>query len=253
MKKLAVLLLALALFAGLASLVRAKPDASFRLPHSARKIADDLYYLGKDTRGAEGYAFLRFSPGFAKPKGKGGEAAKAPKCYAFMARGARWKATESYVTDIINPATETALETWDSQIAFDLFGSQDPSAVVDGADTIAPDGKNELYFGPIDEPGVIGVTIVWGYFSGPTFARELIEWDMILDNTDFAWGDATINPTLMDYQDILTHELGHSSGMADIYDASCSEVTMYGYGTEGEIKKRDLAAPDITGIRELYR
>jgi len=28
---------------------------------------------------------------------------------------------------------------------------------------------------------------------------------------------------------------------------------MYGYGTEGETKKRDLAPQDITGIKELYK
>ncbi|OGC37841.1 hypothetical protein A2V54_03450 [candidate division WWE3 bacterium RBG_19FT_COMBO_53_11] len=226
----------------------AQPGRAFKLPSSAVKISDNLYDLGR-VNGAQGYAILR-RDNYARP---GGGAAKAPKCYAFMSKGARWKATEAYVTDVESLATETSLETWDSQVAFDLFGTRDLSVAVDGADTVAPDNKNELYFGAIEEPGVIGVTIVWGYFSGPPQTRRLIEWDMILDNADFSWGDATLNPAVMDYQNILTHELGHSAGMADIYDASCSEVTMYGYGTEGETKKRDLAPQDITGIRELYR
>jgi len=248
MRRIAVVLLTLAVFAGLASLALAKSNWGFRLPSSAVKISDNLYDLGK-VNGAQGYAILR-RDNYARP---GGGAAKAPKCYAFMSKGARWKATEAYVTDVESAATETSLETWDSQVAFDLFGTRDLSVAVDGADTVAPDNKNELYFGAIEEPGVIGVTIVWGYFSGPPQTRRLIEWDMILDNADFSWGDATLNPAVMDYQNILTHELGHSAGMADIYDASCSEVTMYGYGTEGEIKKRDLAPQDITGIKELYK
>src|SRR3990172_712438 len=248
MRRIAVVLLTLAVFAGLASLAVAKSNWGFGLPSSAVKISDNLYDLGR-VNGAQGYAILR-RDNYARP---GGGAAKAPKCYAFMSKGARWKATEAYVTDVESLATETSLETWDSQVAFDLFGTRDLSVAVDGADTVAPDNKNELYFGAIEEPGVIGVTIVWGYFSGPPQTRRLIEWDMILDNADFSWGDATLNPAVMDYQNILTHELGHSAGMADIYDASCSEVTMYGYGTEGETKKRDLAPQDITGIKELYK
>jgi hypothetical protein len=247
MKKVLGLLIILAAVLLWNSPTLAQPGRAFKLPSSAVKISDNLYDLGK-VNGAQGYAILR-RDNYARP---GGGAAKAPKCYAFMSKGARWKATESYLTDIADPATATSLETWDSQVGFDIFGPQ-ATGEVDGADTVAPDNKNELYYGEISDPGVIGVTIVWGYFSGPTFARELIEWDMILDKMDFSWGDATVDPSVMDYQNILTHELGHSSGMADIYDASCSEVTMYGYGTEGETKKRDLTPQDITGIKELYR
>ena len=251
MRRILVVLLTLAIFAGLASLVFAKPDRSFRIPSSAQKVSESVYYLGKAANGAEGYAFLRYTDGFARP---GGGSAKAPKCYAFMAKGARWKNTESYVTDIENPATETSLETWDSEVSFEIFGSRDSTYLgILEADVVSPDDKNELYYGAIEEPGVIGVTIVWGYFYGPTFSRELIEWDMILDNVDFAWGDADQEPTRMDYQNILTHELGHSAGMADLYTSSCTEETMYGYATEGETKKRTLNSGDITGIKELYR
>ena len=41
-------------------------------------------------------------------------------------------------------------------------------------------------------------------------------------------------------------------GLIDIYDSACSEVTMYGYGTEGETKKRTLEPTDIAGIQTLY-
>ena len=251
MRRILVVLLTLAIFAGLASLVFAKPDRSFRIPSSAKKISEGVYYLGKSPNGTEGYAFLRFTPNFARP---GGGAAKTPKCYAFMSKGARWKTTEAYVTDIEDSATETSLETWDSEVSFEIFGSRDSTYLgVLEADVVSPDDKNELYYGAIEEQNVIGVTIVWGYFGGPPQTRSLIEWDMVLDDADFDWGDAAVNPAVMDYQNILTHELGHAAGMGDIYDASCGEVTMYGYGIEGETKKRDLSPQDITGIKELYR
>lgn len=71
-------------------------------------------------------------------------------------------------------------------------------------------------------------------------------------DTDFTWGDATIDPAVMDLQNIATHEIGHGAGLDDVYDLACSEVTMYGYSDYGETKKRTLEEPDITGIQELY-
>ena len=81
--------------------------------------------------------------------------------------------------------------------------------------------------------------------------REIIEFDVLFD-TDYTWGDADINPTVMDLQNIATHEIGHGLGLADIYDSACSEVTMYGYSVYGETKKRTLEPPDMTGMQELY-
>ena len=56
----------------------------------------------------------------------------------------------------------------------------------------------------------------------------------------------------MDFDNIATHELGHSVGMADLYTNGCSEQTMYGYATYGETKKRSLEDGDINGVRKLY-
>ncbi len=76
---------------------------------------------------------------------------------------------------------------------------------------------------------------------------------------DFSWGDA--GPTseselgdtsVMDLQNIATHELGHGAGLADLYDDQASEQTMYGYASYGETKKRTLNTGDIAGIQALY-
>jgi hypothetical protein len=74
------------------------------------------------------------------------------------------------------------------------------------------------------------------------------------DDVDYDWslGDPA-DPTKMDFLNIVTHEDGHAAGMADLYDTVCSEETEYGYGTEGETKKRDLHTGDIEGIKKLYR
>lgn len=256
-------LISILLLLGLVSLVSAKSShRSFRLPPSARKMSENVYYLGEAAGGAKGYAFIHRAKGFARPPGKGNDKGKGRKCYDSLAKGAHWKTTEPYVldetnsdgltADFVSTVSETSLGTWDSQVTFNIFGPRDTVSTVDGADTVSPDNKNELYFGAIDEPGVIGVAIVWGYFSGPPSLRELVEWDMILDDVDYTWGDATNNPTTMDYQNVVTHEIGHAAGMGDLYESACSEETMFGYTIEGETKKRDLHTGDITGVKKLY-
>ena len=56
----------------------------------------------------------------------------------------------------------------------------------------------------------------------------------------------------MDLQNIATHEIGHGVGLTDVYQTACSQATMYGYSDYGDIIKRDLAQPDITGLQKLY-
>jgi hypothetical protein len=94
------------------------------------------------------------------------------------------------------------------------------------------------------------VTNVWGYFRGPPRTREIIEWDMILDDVDFGWstsGDAG----KMDVWNIVAHEVGHALGMGHP-ESSCAEETMYAYASNGETKKRTLNAGDEAGIAKLY-
>ena len=153
--------------------------------------------------------------------------------------------------DFIVKAISAGAEEWDSYVGGSLFGSYtvDFSATLD---INGPDGKNEILFGYYPEEGVIGLTVVWGYFTGPPPTRKIIEFD-ILFNITYIWGDASLDPTIMDLQNIATHELGHGIGLADLYETTCSEETMYGYSIEGETNKRDLNYGDISGLQELYR
>jgi hypothetical protein len=137
----------------------------------------------------------------------------------------------------------------------DIIGDE-ITGVVDGADLISPDGKNEVFFGNIDDPVAIAVTIVWGIFRGPPPGRELVEWDMVYDDWDFDWSEdcETYDCTnKMDFENIAVHELGHTFGLADLYEGTCSEETMYGYAVEGETSKKTLEAGDITGVFNLYK
>ena len=203
-----------------------------------------------------------YREGFAKPPGTPGKGPPGgeKEYYAFLEKGVKWK--ELPVNYVIDPdysglsvsfvveAISNAAEEWDAHTSTDLFGSYEP--VYDATfDTDSRDGRNELLFGNYSEAGVIAVTVVWGYFYGPPGLREIIEFDILFD-TDFTWEDATVNQTVMDLQNIATHEFGHGVGLADLYDDQCFEQTMYGYATYGETKKRTLNTGDIAGIQALY-
>lgn len=148
--------------------------------------------------------------------------------------------SESFITSTITASAET----WDAATSKELFNSP---TINYSAQYGVQNYQNAIVFGNYPDSGVIGVTSIWYTRVG----KRLVEFDMLL-NTDFQWGDATLDPLKMDLQNIGVHELGHGVGLGDIYSASCSTVTMFGYSTEGEISKRTLEQPDITGLQRMY-
>lgn len=220
----------------------------------------------------EGYAILHPKKAYAKPPwaggGKNNGGTTSSTCFAFLSKGARWKTTEEYILDttntdglsdsFVNSAFQAALDAWDDEVAFDVFGTRNTELNVDGAEETSPDGKNEIFFGNIEGTGTIAVTIVWGIFRGSPSGRELVEFDMVFDDNDFLWGDAgPTNETalgdtsVMDFLNVATHEVGHAAGMGHP-DDSCTEETMHRFSQNGETKRRTLEAGDIAGIKELY-
>jgi len=218
----------------------------------------------------EGYAFVHYkNNNSAKPehakggkKGGPGSGSTTNACYSYIANGAAWTSTEPYMINPINnqgldenvvtSLLDTAVNTWNDQVGGVIFGSR-VDFTGDGADTSAPDDKNEILFGSIASPGAIAVTTVWGVFSGPPFARHLTEWDMVFDQSDFDWSVETDGvPGKMDFLNIAVHEVGHAAGMGHP-ENSCIEETMYAYASDAEIKKRTLNDGDIAGIKNLYQ
>jgi len=182
-------------------------------------------------------------------------------CYGFLGKGVLWKdLPQTYVIDPDSPqgldgnfvinAISRGIEEWDSHTSTVLFSGY----VIDHEaswDSEVRDGRNEFVFESYPDPNVIAVAVTWGYFTGRPSSRKILEFD-VLFNTSFAWGDAALDSSVMDLQNIATHEIGHGLGLADLYTADCAEETMYGYSTEGETSKRSLEAGDITGLQELY-
>ena len=238
--------------------------ATVVVPSHAVEIAPDVFSLGTatdvDGKTVEGYMFIHRKQGNAQPPWAGGaKNGGGLKCYTFLANGAKWKTNEPYIVDPTNTrgldisfvASNLAADIgkWETASGFNILGDE-IEGIVDGADTSSPDDKNEVYFGNVDSAGAIAVTIVWGIFSGPPSQRKLVEWDQVYDQVDYGWSSAG-EAGKMDFENIATHELGHSVGMGHP-PSECTEETMYAYAGFGETKKRDLNAGDIAGINELY-
>ena len=230
------------------------------IPENAFKVAPGVFSLGSviiNGEQVEGYAFVHYKDGLAR---SGGNTLTGSSCYGFLSKGAKWKTLEPWLVNPINirgldgnfvfSNLDSDILKWETAARKNILGSGSITSDILVADTVSPDNKNEVYFADIVDSGAIAVTIVWGRFSGPISQRYLIEWDQVYDDFDFDWGIG--EPTKIDFENIATHELGHSVGLNDLYNSVCAEQTMYGYAIEGETKKRTLEAGDITGIKKLY-
>jgi hypothetical protein len=226
-----------------------------------------LAYAGKpvkEPRTLEKKVFIHYKKGYGKPDWVADK--KPPKDdghdshYALLGKGVVWK-DDMPLHVQVNPtnddglgyafmegAVDAALAEWDGYTSTYLFAD----AVVNYSATFdydSTDGFNEIVFGDYAEANVIAICYTWGYFGGKPSTREIVEFDIMLD-TDYEWGNGEANSLLMDVQNIVTHEVGHGIGLADIYD--CDLETMYGYSDYGDIVKRDLYYGDIAGLQKLY-
>lgn len=284
--KLTLLGVALSLLLSSSSIAYSQPDLTLAdlshpqtgdfirtliIPETAVEVAPHVFSLGEavdvDGQVVQGYAFVHKQEN-AKPEGAGKAGKGVSKCYSFLARGANWKAVESWLLNPFNSESLTAeylltnlgsnISKWedasdgviDGADGADILGDGTTTGVVLAADTSSPDGQNEVYFADIGSSGAIAVTIVWGIFGGPPSQRALVEWDQVYDDTDYDWSSSG-EAGKMDFENIATHELGHSVGLGHP-DDSCAEETMYRFASFGETKKRSLEAGDIKGVSELY-
>lgn len=240
------------------------------IPAHAVEVAENVFSLGssidpKTGKKVDGYAIFHPKSPSQKPSGTPGGNKGATSCFGFLSKGAKWKTVEPWVVDPVNAEglseaavfslLDTSIGKWEDAADGVVTGTSSMNII--GAGAVSSgfgaagvlDGVNGVRFGELEQ-GTIGVTTVWGIFSGPVSGRELVEWDQVY-NTYYSWNTDGSSDD-MDFESITTHELGHTFGLADLYQSECSAETMYGYGSEGEIKARDLNAGDIAGISTLY-
>ena len=191
---------------------------------------------------------------YAKPADSPASAQKPGSCYKLM--GVKWPSLpvsyainptnpQGLAEEVVIPTIAASAETWDAATSRELFS--DAYTVDYAAQYGVQNYQNAIAFGPYSQSGVIAVTSVWYTRIG----KRIVEFDMLF-NTAYLWGDATLDPSVMDLANIAVHELGHSVGLADIYTSTCGAVTMYGYSGYGETSKRTLEQPDITGLQQMY-
>lgn len=230
-----------------------------------------VVYLGKSFdkksgKEVEGYAIVHY----ARSASKKAKPSPTATCYGYLAKGAKWKSVEDWTVDpenarglgadaILNNLTYD-ISKWEDATDGNITNGTGTNILGSGSLGIASltlgetlDYKNEVEFASIDSPGAIAVTYIWGVFGGSLSSRQLVEWDQVYDDVDFDWSlSIAAVPGKMDFENIATHELGHSVGMDDLYTSSCSAQTMYGYASEGQDNKRSLESGDIAGINSLY-
>lgn len=265
MKRITASVLAAVLF-----LLLAPPAfGSSREPSAQGTEIVPLGFAKDHGRVVEGFAIIhRRAPGgptaFGAKGGSGGKPSGGGSLYTLIGKGVRWKVTEDYVVNTANgdgarsaqvaSAIDAGMAAWQSQVAFDIFGSLTQTSGPLSADWAETDGRNELYFSQTElDAGTVAVTVIWGIFGGPMSGRQIVECDMVFnDALPESWGDATVQSGVWDVQDIATHELGHVAGLGDLYSTAAMQQTMYGYASPDETKKRTLESGDIAGIKVLY-
>lgn len=253
---------------------KAKEVTVISVPENAREIGPGVYDLGykvHEGKIVQGTMYVFSDKEFAKPsgtpgngngKGGGGNGgSETSSCYSYIAKGAKWRAEETWnvstanapdsIKDDVAGILVNAINQWETADGHtnSIMALLDNTIVVDESSFGDLNNQNEVFFGDYAQSGVIAVTSVWGTTVGPPSQREIVEWDQLYD-LDFAWS-TTGDPNSMDFDNIATHEIGHATGMGHP-DSSCEDETMYAYASNGEIKKRDLFTGDITGINKLY-
>jgi len=141
-------------------------------------------------------------------------------------------------------AITSSFSTWNSADINQIFNYSGATNVK----TAKLDGTNAILFARVGG-SAIAVTYVW-YYTG---SGELVEVDTVFNKrlkwaiNDYSADECSGTSGRYDLQNIATHEFGHWIGLGDLYGSSEKDLTMYGYGTTGELKKDTLGTGDING------
>ena len=143
-------------------------------------------------------------------------------------------------------AIQAAMQTWtdvpSSSFRF-VYGGPTTNTVRN-----PDDGINIIYFGKIRNKARVARNYVWwNKESGKLYDSDIVF------NTAHKLSAADKCPEdSYDIQGVLTHELGHSLTLNELYKQTHEEKTMYWKENKGDTKKRTLDQDDIDGISYLY-
>lgn len=215
-------------------------------------IVSVISAVGYAKPNLEKVKFIHYKNGNARVSPDKAVGKPSTVCYKLL--NAKWNSqidysinptnTQGLSESFVSNAIYSGAEQWDANTRTDLFGGYtiNYSSFYGNQNYV-----NEISFGNQIDPAIIAVTTLW---IDPS-TKSIVEFDMEFD-TDYTWGDATKTSSVMDVQNIATHELGHAVGLGDLYTSACSSETMYGYSGYGETIKRTLNKGDIDGLRKIY-
>lgn len=144
-------------------------------------------------------------------------------------------------------AVANSFATWDALVSAVTLSEDTPAS----ATRARLDGQNAVLW-KRQSLSTLAVTYVWYN----TQTKEALENDLVF-NARHRWSYTPYTPSCSslnsyDVQNIGTHEVGHWMGLDDMYGSSGVDLTMYGYGSIGELKKDTLTTGDKNGLNALY-
>ena len=234
--------------------------AGERVPEQARNAIENLAPdIDLPDIDAVTFIFYVGKPGWTPGKGPGG--AKGDKGgYKLLRGGVKWADEDLPVKYSINAtgyeggfdAVVAAFETWDAEVAKELFDDNNVGTAKAEESGENRNNINTVSWENLKDNGIIAQCTIWFYVN----TKRIVEFDIVF-NTQHTWGiDDNVEDNVFidafDIQNIATHESGHTLHLGDLYEDKYSEMTMYGYAEENEVKKRSLEWGDINGVHKLY-
>lgn len=178
-------------------------------------------------------------------------------CYAYLdAAMPFWQTQEELTVDPRNNAglneayvvaqTRAAINHWNAHVDGKIYSKVTKSKINDRSTIgVTINGVNEVIFKDIGDPRAIAAVYVFFKDS------EMIEADIILDDTNFPWSKTGELNTL-DFRNVIQHETGYTIGLYHPSSSECSDETMWFITKLGETSKRHLHSGDIAGAQSLY-
>ncbi|MGH2608964.1 MAG: hypothetical protein ACRDHF_07710 [Tepidiformaceae bacterium] len=175
---------------------------------------------------------------------------------------AGWRLPNDGITWVLNPSrvpatVDLATAIGALEAAFATWTDADPHKqfFFGGYTTVTRprlDFVNAVLWGKVSA-GAIAVTYI-RYYTATGIVADV---DTVF-NSRYPWavfdtssGECQSSSDAYDVQDIAIHEFGHWLGLDDLYSISAKDLTMYGYGAGGELKKRTLGVGDDSGANAV--
>lgn len=173
--------------------------------------------------------------------------------YKLILGGLRWeKLPVSYgINDSGAPLgsfseVEKAFEQWDKWTSKELFGY--PGSITGTGGGLQRDKSNTVSWQSLALFGSDVVAVCQLVYNVRT--KTMLEFDIAFNSVQ-PWA-TNGSSDAFDVRNVATHEAGHPVSLDDLYRLKTSELTMYGYTTEGETKKQDLGEGDKLGLWKVY-